>query len=76
VKLPGGEKSGYRKALRNSEEACQLEPKDGIVLNTLGMAYYRVGNYEKAPGNTSALGSDLTRTSSKAQSPPSLPCSQ
>ena len=28
VKLPGGEMSGYRKALRYSEEACQLEPEE------------------------------------------------
>jgi tetratricopeptide (TPR) repeat protein len=48
VKLPGGEMSGYRKALRYSEEACQLEPEDGSFLTTLGVAYYRVGNYEKA----------------------------
>ncbi len=48
VKLPGGEISGYRKALRFSEEACQLEPEKGYFLNTLGVAYYRVGNYEKA----------------------------
>jgi len=40
--------SGYRKALRYSEEACQLEPENGNILNTLGVAYYRVGNYEKA----------------------------
>ena len=48
VKLPGGEMSGYRKALRYSEEASQLEPKNGNLLTTLGMAYYRAGNYEKA----------------------------
>ena len=48
VKLPDGEMSGYRKALRYSEEACQLEPEDGNFLTTLGVAYYRVGNYEKA----------------------------
>jgi WD40 repeat protein/serine/threonine protein kinase/regulation of enolase protein 1 (concanavalin A-like superfamily) len=48
VKLPGGELSGYRKALRCSEKACQLEPKNGLFLNTLGVAYFRVGNYEKA----------------------------
>jgi uncharacterized protein HemY len=48
VKLPGGELSGHRKALRYSEEACQLEPENGDFLNTLGVAYYRVGNYEKA----------------------------
>jgi eukaryotic-like serine/threonine-protein kinase len=48
VKLPAGEMSGYRQALRFSEEACQLEPMNGDSLNTLGVAYYRVGNYEKA----------------------------
>jgi hypothetical protein len=48
IKLPGGEMSGYRKALHYSEEACQLEPKDGNLLSTLGVANYRVGNYEKA----------------------------
>jgi WD40 repeat protein/serine/threonine protein kinase len=48
VKQPGGEMSGYRKALRFSEGACRLEPKNGLSLNTLGVAYYRAGNYEKA----------------------------
>jgi Flp pilus assembly protein TadD len=48
VKLPGGEMSGYRKALRFSEEACQLEAEDGGFLSTLGVAYYRAGNFEKA----------------------------
>jgi tetratricopeptide (TPR) repeat protein len=48
VKLPGGETSVHRKALRYSEEACQLEPENGDFLNTVGVAYYRVGNYEKA----------------------------
>jgi tetratricopeptide (TPR) repeat protein len=48
VKLPGGEMSGIRKAVRYSEEACQLEPENGDLLNTLGVAYFRVGNYEKA----------------------------
>ena len=47
VKLPGGEMSGYRKALRYSEETCQLDPENGDFLNALGLAYYRVGNYEK-----------------------------
>ena len=48
VMVPGGEMSGYRKALRYSEEACQLEPENGEFVSTLGVAYYRVGNYEKA----------------------------
>jgi hypothetical protein len=47
VKLPGGEMSGYRKALRYSEAGCQLEPENGNLLNTLGVACYAVGNYEK-----------------------------
>ena len=48
VRPPGGEMSDYRKALRFSEEACQLEPENGEFLSTLGVAFYRVGNYEKA----------------------------
>jgi hypothetical protein len=48
VKLPGGEMSGYRKALRYSEEACELEPENGDFQSTLGEAYYRLVNYEKA----------------------------
>jgi tetratricopeptide (TPR) repeat protein len=48
VKLPGRAIADYRKALRYSEEGCQLERKNGYYLNTLGVAYYRVGNYEKA----------------------------
>jgi WD40 repeat protein/serine/threonine protein kinase len=48
VKLPGREMVDYRKALRYSEETCQLEPKNGNSLNTLGVAHYRAGNYDKA----------------------------
>jgi tetratricopeptide (TPR) repeat protein len=48
VKPPCGEMSDYRKALRYSEEACQLEPENGDFQSTLGVADYRVGNYEKA----------------------------
>ncbi len=48
VKLPGRATSDYRKAVRYSEGACQLEPKNGYYLNTLGAAYYRMGNFNKA----------------------------
>jgi Flp pilus assembly protein TadD len=48
VKLPGGEMSGYVKALRYCEEASQVEPENGDLLNTLGVAYYRVGIHDKA----------------------------
>ena len=40
--------SDHRKALRFSQGACQLEPENGDFVSTLGVAYYRVGNYEKA----------------------------
>jgi len=50
LRLPGRPLADYQKALHYSEEACQLEQKNAIYLNTLGVAYYRVGNYEKALG--------------------------
>src|SRR5439155_612967 len=33
---------------RTSQAACQLEPGKGVYLTTLGVAYYRVGNHDKA----------------------------
>jgi tetratricopeptide (TPR) repeat protein len=48
VKLPGRPMFVYRKAVRYSEKACELESTKGLYLHTLGVAYYRVGNYEKA----------------------------
>jgi eukaryotic-like serine/threonine-protein kinase len=48
VKRPGGESSGYRKALRYCDVACQIDSNNGRLLNTLGMAHYRVGNFEKS----------------------------
>jgi eukaryotic-like serine/threonine-protein kinase len=38
----------YQKALRAAEAACRLAPDNGHYLNTLGVAQYRAGNYEKA----------------------------
>ena len=74
VKLPGGEMSGYRKALRYCEEACQLEPEDGSFLNTLGVAYYRVGNFDEVPPTYSRYGSecDLQGSPKTTGSLPSL----
>jgi tetratricopeptide (TPR) repeat protein len=37
-----------RRGLRLAEAACQLEPDNGSILNTLGVAQYRAGQYEKA----------------------------
>ena len=64
--------SGYRKALRYSEEACQLEPENGDLLNTLGVAYYRVGNYEKALDVLSPLGQDQRELRDKGSHPADL----
>jgi hypothetical protein len=48
VKQPGGKVENYRKAVRYSEETCQFDGNNGDFLNTLGVAYYRTGNYQKA----------------------------
>jgi serine/threonine protein kinase/tetratricopeptide (TPR) repeat protein len=37
-----------RRALELSKEAVKLAPNDGDFWNTLGMAYYRVGNWKEA----------------------------
>jgi hypothetical protein len=38
----------YRWALRLAEKACVLQPNDGNLLNTVGVAQYRVGRYRDA----------------------------
>ena len=38
----------YDKALRQIQEAVALEPSNGAYLNTLGVAQYRVGDYDAA----------------------------
>jgi WD40 repeat protein/tRNA A-37 threonylcarbamoyl transferase component Bud32 len=38
----------YRQALRQAEEACRLAPESRACLNTLGVAQYRVGQYQSA----------------------------
>jgi tetratricopeptide (TPR) repeat protein len=48
VALPDRRMLDYRKAVRYSEAACLLEPKNGLYLTTLGMAYYRAGSFLKA----------------------------
>src|SRR5262249_40062169 len=48
VRFPGRSPADYDRALRAIEAAGQLEPEDGDFLYTLGVAQYRVGQYEKA----------------------------
>jgi WD40 repeat protein/tRNA A-37 threonylcarbamoyl transferase component Bud32 len=51
VRQPGAAADAYRHALLQAEEACELAPQNGnygSYLNTLGVAQYRVGQYETA----------------------------
>ena len=48
VSLPDGNEVTYREALEKAEKANRLEPNDWNILNTLGVAQYRVGQYEDA----------------------------
>jgi WD40 repeat protein/tRNA A-37 threonylcarbamoyl transferase component Bud32 len=48
VKLPNRPDSDFRRGLRLAETACQLTRQNGFFLNTLGVAQYRVGQFEKA----------------------------
>jgi len=62
VALPGRDIARYRHALLLAEEACQLAPKSGYYVNTLGVAQYRVGLYAEALdtlGQSSDLNSKL-----------------
>ena len=48
VRQPGLSKSGYQHALLQAQEACLLAPGNGELLNTLGVARYRAGQYPAA----------------------------
>jgi tetratricopeptide (TPR) repeat protein len=48
VRKPGANASAYRLALHQAEEACRLAPDKTNILNTLGLAQYRAGQYLQA----------------------------
>jgi tetratricopeptide (TPR) repeat protein len=48
VAKPGADAAAYRQALLQAEEACRLIPGAGNLLNTMGVAQYRVENYREA----------------------------
>jgi tetratricopeptide (TPR) repeat protein len=48
VLKPNADASAYRLALCLAEEACRLAPDEANILNTLGLAQYRVGQYQQA----------------------------
>ena len=58
VKLPGGEMSAIARPCATARKPVSLNPRMANFLSTLGVAYYRVGNYEKALDVLSALGQD------------------
>jgi tetratricopeptide (TPR) repeat protein len=45
---PGADPAAYQRALCQAEAACRLAPDNSYNLNTLGVAYYRVGKYPEA----------------------------
>jgi WD40 repeat protein/tRNA A-37 threonylcarbamoyl transferase component Bud32 len=48
VRTPSQDPSAYGLALRQAEAAARLAPGNGTILNTLGVAQYRLGDYAKA----------------------------
>jgi|GEM_PF-462214 len=48
VRSPGASAEEYARALRYAEAACRLKPNDGLMLNTLGIAQYRSGQFQKS----------------------------
>jgi WD domain, G-beta repeat len=48
VARPDADPAAYRLALRQAEASSRAVPEDGSILNTLGVAQYRVGMYKKA----------------------------
>jgi hypothetical protein len=48
VAAPGAGKADYARALRQAEAAAGLGPGQANILNTLGIAQYRVGRYAEA----------------------------
>jgi WD40 repeat protein/tRNA A-37 threonylcarbamoyl transferase component Bud32 len=48
VRQPGGEPADYKLARDRALRACELDLKNAMYLNTLGVAQYRLGEYENA----------------------------
>jgi tetratricopeptide (TPR) repeat protein len=48
VRFPNAQAKDYRPALRQAEAACRIEPENGLYLSTLGVAHYRMGDYNQA----------------------------
>jgi Tol biopolymer transport system component/tetratricopeptide (TPR) repeat protein len=71
VRQPGASADAYRRALRQAEEACRLEPQSAAYVNTLGVAQYRTGHYQAAV-ETLARSAKLNATPSDGPDPSDL----
>jgi WD40 repeat protein/serine/threonine protein kinase len=48
IRAPGAGNDAYAWALRRAEAAARMAPRDGYMVNTLGIAQYRTGAYAEA----------------------------
>jgi WD40 repeat protein len=73
VSKPGADARAYTRALRQAQEAARQEPQDGLILNTLGVAQYRAGQYREAV-ETLTRSDEINRASmSESRAGQSLP---
>jgi hypothetical protein len=68
VREAGATDDAYRRALRMAEKAVEKNPGNGVILNTLGVAQYRVGKLAEAL-KTLKESDRLNRLGSKSRSP-------
>jgi WD40 repeat protein/tRNA A-37 threonylcarbamoyl transferase component Bud32 len=71
VRRPDSTPGAAHRALQLAEAASRLQPGSGLFLNTLGVAQYRVGEYQKAR-DTLERSEALNRTRYKVDQPADL----
>jgi WD40 repeat protein/tRNA A-37 threonylcarbamoyl transferase component Bud32 len=71
VRQANASSDAYHRARLQAEEACRLAPKSGSCLNTLGVAQYRLGQYEAAV-QTLARSEELNATPTNGSTPGDL----
>jgi hypothetical protein len=65
VQRPDAEADAYHRARQQAELACRLIPQDGVLLTTLGVAQYRVGNDAEAAATLTLADQILARIDSE-----------
>jgi hypothetical protein len=71
VRQPGADRAALRLALRQAETASRLAPGDGGILNTLGLAQYRLGMDEEAVASLTRA-DELNRMAQDSSNPADL----